>query len=160
MYFVDLLSWDSHIHWPVKLSENHLWHFVRVGPSRRGMQIFTPALIIILLDATNIFNLQQVKLTDSCLDNCWHTLENVEFLLTWHLPSRSRICSSFSFMSMLSFLHSVSSSRMRPRKESVDSTLLDRREEEKSEDCRGQINQTSDVSPLQLFLVNYLLACI
>lgn len=61
---------------------------------------------------------------------------------------------------MLSFLHSVSSSRMRPRKESVDSTLLDRREEEKSEDCTGQMDQTSDVSPLKLFFLGELFAFI
>lgn len=47
-------------------------------------------------------------------------------LLTWHFPSRSLICSSLSFMSMVSFLHSVSRSRIRLRKVSVDSTLLDR----------------------------------
>lgn len=42
------------------------------------------------------------------------------------LEDRSRICSSFSFISMLSFLHSVSKSLIRPRKVSVDSTLLDK----------------------------------
>lgn len=55
----------------------------------------------------------------------------VLIILTWTFNSSSLIWSSFSLMSIVSFLHSVSNSLMRRRSVSVHSPLSERREKKK-----------------------------